>query len=492
MSSSLISHIIYYYINNNYPEVFVERFVAKKLYGDEKEPRSLETNTPLRFFELIITSIHYEAGIATLIRLLNSAGIPVRREMRKQAIIAGGPAVMANPHPYSDVIDAFIIGEAEDLLRKIIDVYLEYRGDKGLFLEKLADLNNVYVPGITRDIVYRGYTRDLNSSYYPTTQFFDPEKEPAYGNGFIMESSRGCHFWCRFCLEGRLFKPYRPRSFSVMKKIINEGLTSTGLNRVVFYSLNFLFSKDEKAIAEYLCSKDIRYSFPSLRYEVINDDILELLKCSSQRTITLAPESFSRHVQYLIGKYDHVNNLINKSIRVIDHGFKLKLYLISGMKRESLNDIRLNIEAIRRIAKYARGRGLKLTVTVNPLVPKAKTMYQWIGMIDLDKARRIIRYYRSELGGLVDTRPLYVNWAWIQAAISLGSSELGKTLIYWGYLGGDLGSWRRSLRKTGMNTSYVFNGYEFGEPLPWDNIRIGERVEELNRIEYLVWRRLSS
>ncbi len=491
MVSSLISHMIYYFINDKYPEVYVERFTAKKLYGDEVEPRSLETNTPLKFFELIITSIHYEASIATLIRLMKAAGIPVRRTLRKQVIIAGGPAIMANPHPYSDIIDAFIIGEAEDLLEKIVNLYLEYRDNKKLFLERLASLKSIYVPGIKKGITHRAYTRDLDSSYYPTIQFYDPDKEPAYGNGFIMESSRGCRFWCRFCLEGRLFKPYRPRSFMVMKNIINKGLLNTGLNRVVFYSLNFLFSRDEKAIAEYLCSNNIRYSFPSLRYEVVNDDMLELLKCSGQRTITLAPESFSKHVQYLIGKYDRVKALIDKLIQVINHGFRLKLYLISGMKGETLDDVRFNIESIRRIAKYAKEHGLKLTVTINPLVPKAKTMYQWIGMIDLNNAKRIIKYYKNELGGLVDTRPLYVNWAWIQASISLGTSELGRTLILWGYFGGDLGSWRRALKETGFNTSYAFNGYKYGDPLPWDNIRIGERVEELNAIEYLIWKRLT-
>ncbi len=489
MASSLSSHMIYYLVNEAYPEVYVERFVARRLYGEEPLPRSLETGTPLRFFDLIITSIHYEPSIASLIRILSAAGISPYRLKRDIPVIAGGPGVMANPHPYSEIIDAFIIGEVEESLPKVMDMFLESFRDKKAFMEKLAGLGNIYVPGMSSGRVRRTYARVLGDQYYPVKQFYDPEREPVYGHGFMLESSRGCRFWCRFCLEGRLFKPYRARSYAVMKRLIEKGLKSAWEQRVIFYSLNFLISNDERRIIEHLGENEIRYSVPSLRFEVINEDILELLRSSGQRTITIAPESFSRRIQLVFGKYDRVGDLVEKSRLILDHGYRLKLYLISGFKGEGMDDIRANIEAVRSISKYARERGLGVTVTVNPLIPKPKTMYQWIGMIKPGKARKIINYYIRELGGLVDTRPIHVGWALIQASISLGSREISKTLIHWGLLGGSLGAWRKSIGETGIDISYVFRGYEYGNKLPWDNIVIGERVEELNNIEFLIWRK---
>ncbi len=101
MAASLASHMIYYMINEYYPEVYMERFHTQKLVGEEPLPRSLETGSPLRDFPVMITSIHYEPNIASLIRILKSSGIEPLRRKRGQILLAGGPAVMANPHPYS-------------------------------------------------------------------------------------------------------------------------------------------------------------------------------------------------------------------------------------------------------------------------------------------------------------------------------------------------------------------------------------------------------
>ena len=112
-------------------------------------------------------------------------------------------------------------------------------------------------------------------------------------------------------------------------------------------------------------------------------------------------------------------------------------------------------------------------------------------MIDLDKAREIINYYRKMLRGLVDTRPYYVNWAWVQASISLADNTISRVLLDWALRGGDLGSWRRALRENNYSTEYVFKGYRFGEELPWDNIVLGYGVEDVLEKEYFMYEVLS-
>ena len=145
---------------------------------------------------------------------------------------------------------------------------------------------------------------------------------------------------------------------------------------------------------------------------------------------------------------------------------------------------------MKEIAGIVRGFKKQVSITVNPLIPKPKTVFQWIGMISLDRARGILRLFRRELRGLVDTRPLDVNWGWIQASIALGDTSIGKLLVEWGVQGGDLGSWRRIIRRHGYDTSYVFTGRSPGGQLPWDNIIVDQLTERVLVSEYYAWQRL--
>ena len=113
-------------------------------------------------------------------------------------------------------------------------------------------------------------------------------------------------------------------------------------------------------------------------------------------------------------------------------------------------------------------------------------------MIDLEKARMIIKIVRNELRGLVETRPYYANWAWVQASIALGDWKVSRLLVEWGLRGGGLGNWRRIIKDHGYSTKYVFNGWEYGKTLPWDYIIIGEYVEDVLEKEYIVMRKLLS
>ena len=492
MLSSLVTHIIYFMVNEYFPEVFLERFYVKKLKGREPPPRSIDTQSPLKDFDLIITSLHYEPDIANIIRVLYAAGIDPLKKRRKIPILAGGPAVMANPHPYTEFIDAFIIGDAEPTIPEIINIWIQYHDNKKLFLEEISQLDYVYVPSINdEEKIYRKPVQDLNNTYYPIKQIQNTEKEPIYGKGLLLETSRGCKYWCRFCMETRIMKPYRYRSFQQLKNIVEKGIEINKVDRTIIYSLSFLENHEEQKLLDYLIENNFSASLPSLRINKLSEDILEKIKLLGQKTLTLAPENFSYYVQRIISKYLKIDELIPIIYRVLNKGFNLKLYIISGFKGENKEDIDITIEKIKKMAEHARKKGRKLGITINPLIPKPKTVFQWIGMIDLDRARKIINYYRKMLRGLVDTRPYYVNWAWVQASISLADKTISRVLLDWALRGGDLGSWRRALRENNYSTEYVFKGYRFGEELPWDNIVLGYGVEDVLEKEYLMYEVLS-
>ncbi|MEM2234428.1 MAG: radical SAM protein [Desulfurococcaceae archaeon] len=480
--SSLAIHSIYY-IANSYPEVYAERFTLDN-------SRSLETLSPLKDFDYIISSIHYELDYPKLVSILNKGGVSVLRSSRRgrPLIIAGGPTPMSNPAPLIDIVDAIAVGEVEVLLPTLIEAIIENHGEPSKVLEALPS-NGFYIPESGEE-VRRVWASDLNTVFYPVKQVQSLSDEPVYGRGFIIETSRGCPRWCRFCIEGRLFKPHRARSLQTLVNLIEEGLKVNEVNRAVIYSLFFPGSNGELHLLKYLSDHGVKASVPSIRLDLVNDELLELMHGVGQRTLVTAPESVSSYGEAVLCKFFNRKDHEVTLKQAVDKGFDLKLYFIVGIKGEGLNSVRENVEFIKRIYSYAKRSGRKVSVSINPLIPKPKTPFQWIGMIDVARAKRIIKYMKDELSGIVDVRPYDAEYAWAQASIALGDSYLSKLIVEWGLSGGGVRNWRRILNSYGYSTAYVTAGRRFGEKMPWDNIIIGEYVEEVAKAEYTALRKI--
>jgi radical SAM superfamily enzyme YgiQ (UPF0313 family) len=494
MISSLSPDIIYYMLNKRL-EVYVERFHCTSLHGLEQEPRSLETKSRLRDFPLILTTLHYEPDIVNLVRLLIAGGIEVYSRNRAESIvIAGGPVALSNPIPYSDVIDAFIIGEAESTLDRVVDLWLEYGDSKKRFLEELSQLKFTYVPGYSdvSSSIEKSHVEDLNSAFYPVKQVENTTVEPIYGRGFKVEVSRGCPFWCSFCMESRLFQPFRERSLNKLKEVIEEGLKYTiSGKRLVLYSLSFPTTSNQYKLLEYLSSEGFTATMPSLRIGRYLEKSLELIKNLGQRTLTLAPESFTHTLQSCFFKYTSLVEYIEQVIReAVDLGFDLKLYLVYGVKGVGIEKLREDIEYITRLVKYAKERGRKITLSLNPLIPKPHTMFQWIGMSYREELLRQLEFYRRELKGLVEARIYDIDWGIVQAQLALSPKPLGRFIYTWALHGGGLSGWRRAIRETSLDYSYVFTGYDPSEKTPWSFINLGWGVEKVNISQFNASRRI--
>jgi len=125
-----MSHLglqILYSILNEIPYVAAERCFApwpdrEKQLREGKIPlTSLESQTPLKDFDIIGFSLQYELSYTNLLNMLDLGGIPLARTERKEEhplIIAGGPCCF-NPAPLADFIDAFVIGEGEEIVEEI-------------------------------------------------------------------------------------------------------------------------------------------------------------------------------------------------------------------------------------------------------------------------------------------------------------------------------------------------------------------------------------
>lgn len=470
MISGLAPDIIYFMLNTEY-DVYVERFHNKKLRGAEDEPRSLETSSPLRDFDLILTSLHYELDIVNLIRLLKPSGLSPFRTERDIPIIAGGPAVMENPIPYADVIDAFVIGEAEAALPPVIEKFLEYGDNKGKFLEEIAGLDFVYVPGLNDGMPRkRRYVEDLNSAFFPLRQIINTDVEPIYGKGFKYEASRGCISWCSFCMESRVLKPYRERSNTFFKEAIPL-IKELYFNRAVIFSLSFPTTKGGVELLRLMAEEGLRGSLPSLRLGDLLFESLDYIKAIGQRTLTIAPESFSFRLRRVLAKNLMPDDeLVDKIAQLVKSGFDLKIYMIYGVKGSGPDDIRRDVEFLRMLGKIARSFGRKIKVSLNPLVPKPHTPFQWIGMEAPALLKSYLKTYREELGNLIEARPYDVDWAVIQASVALSDKPLGRAFVEIAERGGSLSAWKGAVAKEGL-LKRALRGYEIGEELPWGFIR---------------------
>ncbi|ACL10713.1 radical SAM protein [Desulfurococcus amylolyticus] len=492
MISSLAPDIIYQ-LSNSMNEAYTERFTNTRLTGDEPPPRSLETNTPLKYFGLILTTLHYEPDIVNLVRLLIAGKIPVKREQRDTPIIAGGPVVMENPIPYSGIIDAFVIGEAEVTLEKVLLKWFETM-DKKRFLEEIAGLTYVYVPGVNDgEKIIRKYVERLDDAAHPVHQVENTEIEPIYGGGFKLEVSRGCPYWCSFCLESRVFQPYRERSIMMLKEIMEEGLSSSIWGRrVVIYSLSFPVSPTHVKLLEYISQEKIKASLPSLRLTALRSNVLELIKEIGQRTLSLAPETFSPLLHRVFFKYVSLHDEIANTIEdILKQGFNIKLYMIYGVKGTRIDEVKIDINTLKKLASSARRHGRELSISLNPLIPKPHTMFQWIGMEEPAKLKEILGLYRGELRGLIDARPYDIEWGFIQAYIALSSMPLDNVFINVATRGGGLSAWRKTLGDRYLRSSYVLKGYEFGGKLPWEFIVLGDLPVKTAEKQYEVFLSLS-
>jgi radical SAM superfamily enzyme YgiQ (UPF0313 family) len=488
MTSSLAHDLLYTYVNKR-DDVYLERFTLDSGSG----LRSIETGSPLKDFDAILTTLHYELDIANLVRLLSSAGLDPRRGGRSIPVIAGGPVVMANPMPYMGVVDAFVVGEIEATIGGVVDAVSKRAGEgKKAVLEELSDLSYVFAPGFNEG-AERRYAEDLNGVEYPLRQVYDTEREPAFGLGFKLEVSRGCLFHCSFCMETRLFQPFRHRSMGRIKELVERGLEYNGLDRVVVYALSFPVVREDVELLEYLAERGLRAVLPSIRLEKIDKRILELIKGIGQRELTLAPESFSFFTQRALMKYPGLVNLLSDKIEsVLEAGFDVKLYLIYGVKGEGLRDLEETLSVLRDLAGRARLRGRRLIASFNPLIPKARTPFAYIGMRPLEELRAMRKLIEKELRGVGVVRELDIKEGLIQAALSLGGGGLADAVVEWSLRGGGYSNWVKVVREKNLDLSYVQRGLNPEEEPPWRPIVIDKTEEKVLEAQLEVLRSLVS
>jgi|Deesub1362A_J573_1020465.scaffolds.fasta_scaffold00051_142 radical SAM superfamily enzyme YgiQ (UPF0313 family) len=448
---------ILYDLLNSMENVYAERFFLDF-------NKSLETKSELKEFEIIAFTWQFELDALNILDILYRNKIPLRRDRRKQVVIVGGPCAV-NPYPLKKFVDFFFIGEAEENLVSFINDFS--RGGDIYSLSKIEGVYSSELDNYTRKV----YVSDLDR-YHPIKQIMSPEA--ALGESFLLEVSRGCGRGCRFCMSGYTFRPQRERSFERLQEIADRGIEACASRKISLIGASASDYPRIEDLCEYLSARGVGLSIPSLRADSLTEPIVEALVKTGQRSLTLAPESNWR-LRTLVNKPIEDEDILRAYKMSIDRGIKnIKLYLMVGIPTETSEDLNELVGLIKELKKIS-GR---VRLSVNPLIPKPHTPFQWLGLEKLSDLREKIEVLKK---ARVQMEVEDLKMAHIQATISLGDEGLSDILEKAYFYGKGLGAFRRAFKEEGVEFDYYIRGRDTSEILPWEKIDVGVKKSFLIR-----------
>jgi radical SAM family uncharacterized protein/radical SAM-linked protein len=473
--------------------------------------RALESQRPLNEFDFVGFSLQYELSYTNLLTMLDLARIPLRARERGAGhpwIIGGGPCAF-NPEPLAEVFDFVVLGEAEEVLEEIVEVFHEWRAGGGTrqeFLERLRRIAGIYVPAFFA-VAYdpQGKVTGVEPRYadYPCVEkrlLMDLDRRsPIPENPLVpllgivhdrlsVEIARGCTRGCRFCQAGFIYRPVRERHPQQVLERAGQALASSGFDELSLLSLS---SGDYcqvhgllAALMEQFAAQKVAVSFPSLRVGTLTPDLMELIKRVRKTGFTLAPEAGSERLRRVINKNIREADLLATSQMAFQLGWQvLKLYFMMGLPTETRADLDELVELCLKVWRLAGQRARKATVnvSVSTFVPKPQTPFQRVGQIPVAAMQENLETLRNRL----NRRGLRLKWhdpaqSLLEAVFARGDRRLLATLERAWQLGARFDGWteqfqfhvwQRAFQETGLDPEfYATRERSADEVLPWDHL----------------------
>ncbi len=460
---------------------------VSRLFTDLHEPLPGEP-------ELLGFSVSWELDYVNILGLLESLDIPIRASNRDEShplIFGGGPVLTANPEPFADFFDVILLGDGENLLGEFVDGYQQVRKAGRLQqLRHLAQIPGVYVPSLY-EVTYHS-SEGAIASIHPiasdipqtiakqtyrgnvlSTSSVVTEKA-AWPDIFMVEVVRSCPEMCRFCLASYLTLPFRTANLETsLIPAIERGLQVT--RRIGLLGASVTQHPEFNQLLDYLNQpqfEDVRLSIASVRTNTVTSELAQTLASRGTKSLTIAIESGSERVRKIVNKKLENQEITQAAINAKAGGLTgLKLYGMSGVPGEELEDLEATVQLLQALKKAAPG--LRLTFGCSTFVPKAHTPFQWFGVNP--QAEKRLKTLQKALGKSgIEFRPESYNWSVIQALISRGDRRLSFLLELVRHYGETLGSYRRAfkeLRGTLPDLEfYVHENWESTQILPWNHI----------------------
>ena len=463
---------------------------------------TLESQTPVGDFDVVAFSVSFEWDYVNVLTLLRLAGIPARAEertTRHPLVVVGGAVTFVNPEPLAPFADVIAAGEGEVLipgLRRSFAAATD-RADllRHLALERGFYVPSFYEPHYAGDGTLAGYTvnagveaplpvrkaalKTTEAVDPPATGIFTPDTE--FGSRFLIEVVRGCANLCRFCWAGYNYLPVR--AFPADRILELAAAARVHSNRVGLVSIALCDHPEIERILARLLEIGYAISPASLRLDDLTASIVGVLHQSGERTITIAPETGSDRLRRVINKTVTNDEILDRADLIFASGIEnLKLYYMIGLPTETDEDLvairDLTLRIRDRMLKHGRPKGQigRIVGSVNPLIPKPGTAYQWLPMEEPSMVERKIKRLRSLMS---DIDNVYFNikserHSYYQALLSLGDRRVAPAIEAAERNGQN---WRAAVAEAGIDGDfYIFRDRTGDAMLPWDIIDGGMKA----------------
>lgn len=531
-----MSHLgvrILYDILNSRKDLLCERAFCpwpdykEALLRNASKLSSLESDVPLGEFDILGFSVNNELNYTNVLSMLSLAGIPLLSKHRtgKFPLVIGGGNCTLNPEPIADFFDLFVVGEAEEVILKIVKICREFKSRYGYIhsrkeelLTKLCQLPGVYVPrfyGVEYNsdlsirkfiplkkeapkIIKKVYVKDLNKTI-GSTNWIVPNIEIVHDRIGI-EIMRGCMHSCRFCQARTYSYPLRIRAPKRIFDLAKRLYKISGYEQISLLSLS---SSDHPQIGEivrflteYFSKRAVSIALPSIRAKGIVGDISRLLSLQRKTGLTFAPEAGTERLRKIINKNIDIDELFKVAADAYKSGYrKIKLYFMIGLPREDYGDLDAIVDLSSRLSKIRKdlcGQSAEMNLSISTFIPKPHTALQWLGMMKIEEALAKQEYLKRAVNKVkrkvrLSFHDIYMSK--VEAALARGHRDLAEVILTAFNNGAQFDQWsehfnfniwRDSFSRNLIDIEeFTANTLNLDKPLVWDFIDTGIRKQRL-------------
>jgi len=516
---------ILYGVLNNIPDVVCERFFAPEadmeavLKNSNRRLASWESSRELIDFDILGFSLGSELNYTNVLGILELSGLPLQsslRDCRYPLVIAGGPCAL-NPEPMADFFDLFIIGEAEEAVVDLLNLYRKHKDDykngrlskAGLLLE-LSQVEGVYAPSLYAPEydhagrlikkvpalkVKKRIVANLDSAYFPCN-WMVPYVQTVHDR-ITLEIMRGCPNRCRFCQARSQYYPLRVRTKEKVVSMAGLAYLSSGYEELSLAGLSVSdYPGLEKLVSDLTANfkeRAVNLSLPSLKAKSLLGNVSSLIAKIKKTGLTFAPEAGTQRLRQALAKDFSEDDFFKAIEAAYCAGYQhLKLYFLIGLpgeKEEDLDGIINFARAASELKKKIKGGAAQINISINPLIPKPHTPLQWLKMESIDSIKEKQNYLRAHCKNKRIRLDFHnIEMGFLEGVLSRGDRLLSAVILA-AYKKGarfdawsssfSFARWQEAFSEAGVDPKRYLMEKETSEILPWDFIDIGIDKEDL-------------
>lgn len=463
---------------------------------------SFETQRPLQEFHLLGFSISFEGDYLKFLRLLQLAQIPIwahQRTHHHPLVIVGGAITLLNPEPIAPFVDCFVIGEGEEAVSQLIQVYQAHDGKRDQVLRELSKRPGFYVPSsyaprYGSSGALEGIDPLLPQAHFPIGKhtvasledypchsvILTPNTE--FSRMFLVEVTRGCPYSCSYCTVPA-YSPFRNRHLDHLLAQIYRGLRTT--RKIGLMGATVGNYRQIKELCTILMTEKIQLSVSSLRADALPLSLIQALAKGGARSITIAPETGTERLRYALNKRIKDEEILEAVEAASHEGIPhIKAYVMVGLPEETNDDLLAIVSLIRKMRQRQKkafrssSHSHTLSLSISPFVPKPHTPLARSPMVTEETLHKKIsllteRLRREQGLKVTGASP---RTALVEGILARGDRRLAAVLANLAEKGESLSLWKRALQESRLPLEKLLYQEKEEPALPWDHLNpVGNR-----------------